>query len=50
VGIRQSQGKNKKSKRRASAVAVKREETVRRAARDTGKGLRSRPTPRRDVL
>ena len=34
MGIRKSVGKNKKSKRSASAAAVKRDETVRRAAKD----------------
>jgi len=37
MGIRKSVGKNKKSKRPATAVAVKRAETVRRAARDQRK-------------
>ncbi len=40
MGIRKSVGKNKKSKKRAAAVAVAREETRRRAAVDAGK---SRP-------
>ena len=31
MGIRKSYGKNKKNKRPSSAIAVKREETVRRA-------------------
>ncbi len=33
MGIRQSTGKNKKSKRPAAAVTVKREETVRKSSR-----------------
>jgi len=33
VGIRKSVGKNKKSKRPATAITVKREETVRKVAR-----------------
>ncbi len=33
MGIRRSQGKNKKSKRPAAAVTVKREETMKKAAR-----------------
>jgi hypothetical protein len=37
MGIRRKHGKNKKMKRGASAVAVKREETVRRGARDAAK-------------
>jgi hypothetical protein len=37
MGIRQSQGKNKKTKKPAAAAAVKREESVRRAARDAAK-------------
>jgi len=40
MGIRKSTGKNKKSKRRMEAVAVKREEIRRKAALDAGK---SRP-------
>ena len=43
VGIRKSRGKNKKNKRVVDAIAVKREETLRRA----GKGsLRGRRSPR----
>jgi hypothetical protein len=41
MGIRRKHGKNKKMKRSAAAVAVKREETVRRGARDAAK-----PRPR----
>ena len=43
MGIRKSVGKNKKSKRLVAAVAVKREETVRRAAQSAPKvgGARS---------
>ncbi len=37
MGIRRKHGKNKKMKRRGPAVAVKREETVRRVARDAAK-------------
>ena len=37
MGIRKSVGKNKKSKRRIEAVAVKREETLRKVARARGK-------------
>jgi hypothetical protein len=33
MGIRKSYGKNKKNKRPISAIAVKREETLRRAAK-----------------
>lgn len=40
MGIRKSVGKNKKSKKRAPAVAVKRQEIQRKAAIDAGK---SRP-------
>jgi hypothetical protein len=40
MGIRKSTGKNKKSKRRTEAVAVKRDEVRRKAALDAGK---SRP-------
>jgi hypothetical protein len=40
MGIRKSTGKNKKSKRRTGAVAVKREEVRRKVALDAGK---SRP-------
>jgi hypothetical protein len=40
MGIRKSLGKNKKSKTRAAAVAVKRDEIRRRAAAD---GSKSRP-------
>ena len=41
MGIRRSTVKNKKSKRPASAIAVKREGNVRRVARDAAK-----PRPR----
>jgi hypothetical protein len=34
MGIRKSTGKNKKSKKQASAIAVRREEVQRRAASD----------------
>jgi len=37
VGIRKSVGKNKKSKKRMEAVAVKRDEVRRKAALDAGK-------------
>ena len=37
MGIRKSTGKNKKSKKRTAAVAVKREEIRRQAATDAGK-------------
>jgi hypothetical protein len=40
MGIRRSLGKNKKSKKPAAAVALKREETRRKVALDRGK---SRP-------
>lgn len=40
MGIRKSTGKNKKSKRRTEAVAVKREEVRRKVVLDAGK---SRP-------
>jgi hypothetical protein len=40
VGIRKSLGKNKKSRKRTEAVAVKRDEVRRRAVLDAGK---SRP-------
>jgi hypothetical protein len=40
MGIRKRVGKNKKSKKRTEAVAVKRDEVRRQAAMDTGK---SRP-------
>ncbi len=33
MGIRKSRGKNKKNKRPIAAIAVKREETLRRAAK-----------------
>ena len=48
MGIRRSQGKNKKNKRPISAIAVKREETVRRAAESSGrpKAVRNRKAPR----
>jgi hypothetical protein len=42
MGIRKSVGKHKKSKRPATAIAVKREETVRRASRAAGKGAGAR--------
>ena len=45
MGIRKSQGKNKKSKRGAAAIEVKREETVKKAARETGRATHSRPGP-----
>lgn len=41
MGIRKSTEKNKKSKKRASAVAVRRDEVARRAAADARK-----PRPR----
>jgi hypothetical protein len=37
MGIRRKHGKNKKMKRSGAAVAVRREETVRRGARDAAK-------------
>jgi hypothetical protein len=37
MGIRKGQGKNKKSNRPATAIAVKRDETIRRAAKDSAK-------------
>jgi len=37
MGIRKSIGKNKKSKKRTEAVAVKREEIRRKGALDAGK-------------
>jgi hypothetical protein len=40
MGIQKSVGRNKKSKRPATAVAVKRAETVRRAGKDL-----ARPRP-----
>jgi len=40
MGIRKSYGKNKKSKRTASSIAVKRDATVKAAARATGKSAR----------
>lgn len=40
MGIRKSTGKNKKSKKRAPAIAVRRDEVARRAAADARK---SRP-------
>ena len=41
MGVRKSMGKNKKSKRGVAAVAVKRDETLRRATKQAG-----RPRPR----
>jgi hypothetical protein len=40
MGIRKSYGKNKKNKRPISAIAVKRDETVRRAAKSTRRAPR----------
>ena len=40
MGIRKSYGKNKKSKRAASNIAVKREATVKTAARAAGKAAK----------
>ena len=40
MGIRKSYGKNKKNKRPIGAIAVKRDETVRRAAQDSAKPRR----------
>ena len=37
MGIRKSMGKNKKSKKRTEAVAIKRDEVQRTAALDRGK-------------
>ena len=39
MGIRKSTGKNKKSKKQVSAVAVRRDEDARRAADDARKPL-----------
>jgi hypothetical protein len=41
MGIRKSMGKNKKSKKPATAIAAKRDEVVRKVALD-----RSKPRPR----
>ena len=41
VGIRRSRGKNKKNKRVVGAIAVKREETLRRADKGERRGRRS---------
>jgi len=41
VGIRRSRVKNKKSKRVVGAIAVKREETLRRAGKGNRRGRRS---------
>ena len=40
MGIRKSYGKNKKNKRPIGAIAVKREETVRRAAKSSRRSAR----------
>jgi hypothetical protein len=40
VGIRKSYGKNKKNDRPIGAIAVKREETVRRAAKSRRRSTR----------
>jgi hypothetical protein len=40
MGIRKSHGKHKKSTKPAAAVAVKRDEAVRKVARDRPKGGR----------
>ncbi len=40
MGIRKSYGKNKKNKRPIAAIAVKRDETVRRAAKSTRRSPR----------
>jgi hypothetical protein len=40
MGIRKSYGKNKKNDRPISAIAVKRDETVRRAAKSTRRAPR----------
>ena len=47
MGIRRSQRKNKKNKKPALAIAVKREETIRRAAESSGrpKAVRNRKAP-----
>ena len=45
MGIRKSVGKNKKSKRPAAAVAVKREETMRKLARARPRTRDERRTP-----
>ena len=37
MGIRKSMGKNKKSKKPATAIAAKRDEVVRKVALDRGK-------------
>jgi hypothetical protein len=41
MGIRQSVGKNKKSKRPAAAATVKRDEALRKAGRSRPRGRRS---------
>jgi hypothetical protein len=41
MGIRKSTGKNKKSKKPAAAVAVKRQETMRRLDKAAGRERRS---------
>jgi hypothetical protein len=45
MGIRQSQGKNKKSRRGASAIGVRREEAMKKATRETKRGAPPRPGP-----
>jgi len=45
MGIRKSRGKNKKNKRVVGAIAVKREETLRRADKGNRRG-RHRRDPR----
>ena len=40
MGIRKSYGKNKKNDRPISAISVKRDETVRRAAKSTRRAAR----------
>lgn len=43
MGIRKSYGKNKKDDRPISAIAVKRDETLRRAAKSSRRSPRRRP-------
>jgi len=43
MGIRKSAAKNKKSRRPATAIAVKREETTRKVARAGGRSRRRAP-------
>ncbi len=43
MGVRKSSGKNKTDKRPAEAIAVKREETLRRAGKSKRQPARRRP-------